>query len=113
MLSDINRVNHAITYNFYACHQVPGADSLVADQCLMQRQNKDMDLDSITKSKNKTLSPQPREPQQIDIGRLGMWSRFPDRHMQHSQRHCDPLQPTYCIHDQELIPVAPRKVNVW
>lgn len=74
-----------------------------------QRPNKDMDLDSITKPRCKPVST--RQPREIDVGRLGMWSRCPDRHMQNSKRHCDPLHPTYCIHEHELKPVAPRKVT--
>lgn len=76
---------------------------------IIQRPNKDMDLDSITKPRFKPVST--RQPREIDVGRLGMWSRCPDRHMQNSKRHCDPLHPTYCIHEHELKPVAPRKVK--
>eukprot|EP00892_Ulva_mutabilis_P011725 jgi/Ulvmu1/8925/UM005_0016.1 len=72
-----------------------------------QRPSKDYDLDSITKPRNRGVAT--RQPRNIDVGRLGMWSRCPDRHMQHSSRHCDPLQPTYYVHDRTLSPIPTKK----
>ena len=36
-------------------------------------------------------------------GRLGKWSQCPDRHMQRTQRHCDPLEPRYTIHGRDVV----------